>query len=167
MLWSEVRERKESTTLALPSQSNQCNGIHFPTPHMNWISYPSAGLRVALALFWIWSRERTACASLGCSGGVPGVPSVFPLNCRILAPVTSNKTLHIVYSNLWTRKSGFIWFSFFTRRSCFNLPILQLSLFHVYLYLSPCSSGLRVFPQGERNFLILKTADPRVLVAPS
>lgn len=76
------------------------------------------------------SRKDRVCPSGMLKQRVAGMPSVSPLN---LAPVTSNKTLHIVYSNLWSRKSGFTcfsFFSFFPRGSKFNLPIFLLSLSH-------------------------------------
>lgn len=73
------------------------------------------------------SRKDRVCPSGMLKQRVAGMPSVSPLN---LAPVTSNKTLHIVYSNLWSRKSGFTCFSFFPRGSKFNLPIFLLSLSH-------------------------------------
>lgn len=52
-------------------------------------------------------REDRVCPFGLLKQRVAGIPSVSPLNCWNLAPVTSNKTLRIVYSNLWPRKSGF------------------------------------------------------------
>lgn len=70
-----------------------------------------------------------------------------------LGSSNTSKTRHIVCSNLWTRKSGFTWFSFFL--SLFyegkpvEVPIFLLLLLHFYLCLSPCLSGLGVLPQGD------------------
>lgn len=71
---------------------------------------------------------------------------------------SSHLQLPIVYSNLWTRKSGFIWF--LCMRSRFNLPIFLF--FYFAPFFPACESLLNWFVSSSTrtDFLILRTAEP-------
>lgn len=109
---------EENTKLDLSSQPNKGNTINAFSKSLYERDLPSfhsvhgcSGLVLNLI-----TRKDRVCLSGLLKQWAMDIPSVFRLNCQNLALVTSNKTLHIVYSNQWARKSGFIWFFFYEEK---------------------------------------------------
>lgn len=115
-------EREHQTDLS--TLSSKCNGIHFQSSCANWTSHPSAMVRsYSGRVLNLLLRKDRVCLSGLLKQHAVGIPPGSVLNCQNLALVTSNKTLRIVYSNLWTRKSGFIWFFLFREAGLKCLPL--------------------------------------------
>lgn len=112
LLWSEGSKRKESTNLDLSSQSNKCKQIHFQIPRTNWTPILQQRQEFSgLVLNLITRKDRVCLTGLLTHCARYSFSVSFELSA--LGSSNTSKTLHIVCSNLWTRKSGFIWFSFF------------------------------------------------------
>lgn len=135
MLWSEDREKKTQNWISLlsPIRAMQSKAFSKSLYERDLLSFYSVHGCSGLGLNLITRKDRV-CLSSSLKQWAMDIPSVSRLNCQNLALVTSNKTLHIVYSNRWARKSGFIWF-LFRRRSRFDLPFFFFLLWPLHF---PC-----------------------------
>lgn len=161
MLWSEDREKKTQNWISLlsPIRAMQSNAFSKSLYERDLLSFHSIHGCSGLVLNLITRKDRV-CLSSSLKQWVTDIPSVSCLNYQNLALVTSNKTLHIVYSNRWARKSGFIWF-LFRRRSRFDLPFFFFFYFDHYTF-PVCESLLiwLVSSSTKTDFLILRTTEP-------
>lgn len=142
----------KSTNLDLSSQSNKCEQIHFQIPRTNWTPILQQRESCSGLVLNLITRKDGVCLT-GLLMHCARYPFRVSFELSALGSSNTSKTRHIVCSNLWTRKSGFTWFSFFLslfyEAKQVEVPIFLLLLLHFYLCLSPCLSGLGVLPQGD------------------